>query len=93
MYHVERQAPGHGGAKIMNLHESMKSAAINFLNIADELNEQVSAFIDGSNEPEAENAYIAVLDAERQFCKLYGEYYCEPMPRPSLNYELAESCL
>lgn len=77
----------------MNLYESMKSAAINFLNIADELNEQVSAFIDGSSDPEAENAYIAVIDAEIQFCKLYGKYYCEPMPQPSLNYELAESCL
>lgn len=77
----------------MNLYESMKSAAKYFLDMADELNEQVSAFIDGSDAPDAENAYVAVINAERIFCELYGEYYQEPAPRPSLNYELAESVL
>ena len=80
-------------AKLMNNFELLKEAAKNFLDTADRLHEQVSAYIDGDNSSEAEDAYLAVLDAELSFCELWGLIYDEPAPRPSLNYELAESVL
>lgn len=61
-----------------------------FLEIADELNEAVSRYIDGSNAPEDEKAYWIVRDADRAFIDSlrneYGESY-----EYGLNYELAES--
>ena len=80
-------------AKLMNKIELLKEAARNFLKVADELNELVSAYLDGDDSRESEDAYLKVLDAERPFCKLWGECWGEPAPRPSLNYELAESIL
>lgn len=72
---------------------AMIDAARAFLVLADELNEEVSAYIDGSNEPKAEAAYIAVKKSEAEFLKYYCAYWGEPKRRPCLNYELAESSL
>ena len=80
-------------AKLMNDFELLQTAAKNFLEIADQLNEQVSAYIDGDDSVETADAYLKVLDAELPFCELWGRVYDEPAPRPSLNYELAESVL
>lgn len=72
---------------------AMIDAARAFLVLADELNEEVSAYIDGSDTPEAEAAYNAVKDAEAVFLKYYCAYWGEPRRRPCLGYELAESSL
>ena len=72
---------------------AMIDAARAFLVLADELNEQVSAYIDGSDKPEAEAAYNAVKDAEAVFLRYYCAYWDEPRRRPCLGYELAESSL
>lgn len=72
---------------------AMIDAARAFLVLADELNEQVSAYIDGSDKPEAEAAYNAVKDAESVFLRYYCAYWDEPRRRPCLGYELAESSL
>ncbi len=72
---------------------AMIDAARAFLVLADELNEQVSAYIDGSDKPEADAAYNAVKDAEAVFLRCYCAYWDEPRRRPCLGYELAESSL
>lgn len=72
---------------------AMIDAARAFLVLADNLNEEVSAYIDGSNNPEAETAYIAVKDAEAVFLRYYCAYWDEPRRRPCLGYELSESSL
>ncbi len=64
-----------------------------FLRKADELNEQVSAYIDGSDSDEAQAAYFAVQDSEAVFLRYYCAYWGEPLQRPALNYELAEYVL
>lgn len=81
----------------LGYNEATRSAMIDaaraFLVLADELNEEVSAYIDGSNKPEAEAAYIAVKESEANFLKYYCAYWDEPRLYPCLNYELAESVL
>lgn len=72
---------------------AMIDAARAFLVLADKLNEEVSAYIDGSNKPEAEAAYNAVKESEAVFLKYYCAYWDEPKRRPCLDYELAESAL
>jgi len=69
---------------------NIKTLAAKFLAIADELNEKVSAYIDGSNAAEDEAAYNKVLDAEREFTNAANRYYGENW-KVCLNYELAES--
>lgn len=60
-----------------------------FLSIADELNEKVSRYFDGSNASEDVRAYEMVREADKKFVdalnELWGERY-----RYGLNYELAE---
>lgn len=70
----------------------MIDAARAFLSLADKLNEDVSAYIDGSDKAEAQSAYIAVKDAEADFLKYSNAYWGEHR-RPCLGYELAESAL
>lgn len=72
---------------------AMIDAARAFLVLADKQNEEVSAYIDGSNKPEAEAAYIAVKESEAVFLKYYCAYWDEPKRRPCLDYKLAESAL
>ncbi len=76
----------------MNTATNIKKLAEKFLDIADELNEQVSAYINGSNSPAAERAYHRVLDAEAEFIKAVNSAYGEHW-KVCLNYELAESFL
>lgn len=69
---------------------TLETLAVEFLNLADELNEKVSAYIDGSNADEDVNAYWAVREADKKFIDAYNRYYgdrCEY----GLNYEIAES--
>lgn len=73
-------------------HTAMIDAARTFLVLADKLNEEVSAYLDGSNELEAEAAYIAVKESEAVFLK-YSNAYWDENRRPCLNYELAEYTL
>lgn len=81
----------------LGYNEATRSAMIDaaraFLVLADELAEEVSAYIDGSNKPEAAAAYIAVKESEANFLKYYCAYWDEPRRYPCLNYELAESVL
>ena len=67
-----------------------KALAEKFLAIADKMNEAVSRYIDGSNDPADAAAYRAVREADREFIDAiraeYGERY-----EYGLNYELAES--
>ena len=72
--------------------EQLKTTAAAFLQIADELNEQVSDYINGSNLPENIEAYHTVKDYEIRFLDVYNAYWGENH-HPALNYELAESCL
>ncbi len=66
--------------------------AKNFLSLADELNEKVSRYFDGSNASEDVRAYEMVREADRKFVDglndLWDEHY-----QYGLNYELAESFL
>lgn len=74
----------------------LKKKAVDFLNLADELNEKVSAYIDGSDEKEDADAYEDVKNASISFGKAYCEYYNEPFDhslRDGFNYELAESII
>lgn len=63
-----------------------------FLSIADELNEKVSRYFDGSNASEDVRAYEIVREADKKFVdalnELWGERY-----QYGLNYELAECFL
>lgn len=77
----------------MNISDLLKLlhlSATNFLNIADRLNEEVTAYINGSHEASHEAAYHMVMDANNIFIQLYNMYYNENRV-PSLDYELAES--
>lgn len=69
--------------------ENVKAAAIEFLNIADELNEKVSAYIDGSNDKDAEDAYWTVREADKKFIDAANSLYDEGWTY-GLNYDLAE---
>lgn len=71
-------------------NETVKALANDFLTIADELNELVSAYFNGSNDYRAEDAYRQVMKAEKKFTDAVNELYSESY-RPCLNYELAES--
>ena len=72
--------------------KEMREAAMVFLSVADELNEQVSAYIDGSHNKDDISAYHAVKEAEAEFLRLYNGYYDENI-KTALNYELAESVI
>lgn len=76
----------------MNELELLKQAAIDFLNVADELHENISNYMNGSNDPTDVNAYNRVKEKNAYFIKLHNEYYGENRV-PSLDYELAESLL
>jgi hypothetical protein len=67
-----------------------KELAARFLEIADQMNEAVSRYIDGSNAAEDENAYWMVREADRAFIDAIREEYGEKYEY-GLNYELAES--
>lgn len=75
---------------VSDLLKLIQLSATNFLNIADRLNEEVSAYINGSHEASHEAAYHMVMDANSIFIQLYNMYYNENRT-PSLDYELAES--
>lgn len=64
---------------------AMIDAARAFLMLADDVNEEVSAYIDGSNKPEAKAAYTAVKEAEAEFLNYYAAYWGEPRRRPQLQ--------
>lgn len=71
--------------------ETLKASAKNFLAIADEKNVLVSAYIDGSDSKEAEEAYWAVREADKKFIDNLNSYYPGEGYKYGLNYELAES--
>lgn len=75
---------------VSDLLKLVRLSATNFLNIADRLNEEVTAYINGSHEASHEAAYHMVMDANSIFIQLYNMYYGENRT-PSLDYELAES--
>lgn len=70
----------------------MKTAELakRFLEIADQMNEAVSRYIDGSTAPADEKAYKIVREADRAFIDAIREEYGERYEY-GLNYELAES--
>lgn len=76
----------------MTTIETLRTLAANFLALADELNEKVSAYINGSNAKEDAAAYWAVREADKKFVDAMNDYYDERYEY-GLNYELAESCL
>ena len=73
--------------------EQLKESAKKFLEIADELNEKVSAYFDGSDSKEAEKAYWEVREADKTFIDNLNSYYPGNGYKYGLNYELAESFL
>ena len=75
---------------VSDLLKLIQLSATNFLDVADRLNEEVSAYINGSHEAIHEAAYHTVMDANSIFIQLYNMYYNENRT-PSLDYELAES--
>lgn len=66
--------------------------AENFLNLADELNEKVSRYLDGSNASEDVRAYEIVREADRKFVDSLNDLWDERY-QYGLNYELAECFL
>lgn len=72
--------------------ERIEELAKAFLTIADELNEGVSNYLNGSNRREDKEAYDVVKGAEKVFVKAYNDFYHENHVA-CLNYELAESVL
>lgn len=68
----------------------IKRAAEEFLNLADELNERVSAYIDGSTKKADEEAYWKAREADKKFVDMVNSAYEENWTY-GLNYELAES--
>lgn len=70
--------------------EQVREAARNFLAIADELNESVSRYFDGSNNKDDEEAYWKVREADKTFIDKVNSYYDDSYEY-GLNYELAES--
>lgn len=77
----------------MTTIETIRTLAANFLALADELNEKVSAYINGSNAKEDEDAYWAVREADKKFVDAMNDYYEGERYEYGLNYELAESYL
>lgn len=73
--------------------QELTNSAERFLRIADRYNEQVSAFLNGSNKNEDVEAYFKVKDANADFILVYCDYYGEKNFEPALDYELAESCI
>lgn len=74
------------------LKKKMEDAARVFLENADALNVNVSAYIDGSNDIKDIEAYRKVKSFEDKFTNLYNMYFDEHV-ESCLNYELAESVL
>lgn len=77
-------------------YQNVRTLAEIFLSTADELNEKVSAYIDGSDKIEDENAYRKVKELSIEFGKAYCKYWGEPFDhslREGFNYEIAESFL
>lgn len=70
--------------------ETLRTLAENFLTLADELNDKVTAYINGSNAKEDADAYWAVREADKTFTRAYNSYF-EENNEPCLNYELAQS--
>lgn len=70
--------------------EQVKEAARNFLAIADELNENVSRYLDGSINKDDKKAYWKVREADKTFIDVLNSYYDDSYEY-GLNYELAES--
>lgn len=74
--------------------EGVRKAAREFLSLADELNTLVSAYIDGSCDVIAEDAYWKVRAADKKFIDAVNAYEGENGGYEyGLNYELAESYL
>lgn len=69
---------------------TVKEAAKSFLAIADELNEKVTRYINGSTNKDDESAYWVVREADKRFIDELNSYYEESWEY-GLNYELAES--
>ena len=65
---------------------------INFLSLADELNEKVSRYFNGSNASEDVRAYDMVREADKKFVDGLNDLEDERYEY-GLNYELAESFL
>lgn len=72
--------------------ELLRNAARDFLNTADKLYENVSNYMNGSNDLVDVNAYNEVKKKNAYFIKLHNEYYQENRV-PCFDYELAESLL
>lgn len=71
----------------------VKEAARAFLKTADELNERVSNYLNGSDNQDDVDAYNKVKRLNGIFLNLYCEYWGEPKKEPELDYELAEFML
>ena len=78
----------HNDSELLKL---VRLSAAHFLDVADRLNEDVSAYINGSHEASHEAAYHTVMDANSIFIQLYNIMYYGENRTPSLDYELAES--
>ena len=78
----------HNDSELLKL---VRLSAAHFLDVADRLNEEVSAYINGSHEAIHEAAYHTVMDANSIFIQLYNIMYYNENRTPSLDYELAES--
>lgn len=73
-------------------YEIVQKLAKTFLSFAEDLNEEVSAYLDGSCMTHHIEAYDLVKSLEREFVKAYDEYYGESH-EACLDYELAYSVL
>lgn len=78
----------HNDSELLKL---VRLSAAHFLDVADRLNEEVTAYINGSHEASHEAAYHTVKDANSIFIQLYNIMYYGENRTPSLDYELAES--
>lgn len=70
--------------------EQVKAAAKEFLAIADDLDEKVSRYFNGSENKEDKEAYWTAREADKKFIDKLNSFY-EDSFEYGLNYELAES--
>lgn len=69
--------------------ENVQKLASKFLAIADKLNDNVSRYLNGSNDVEDIRAYEAVKVADKKFIDALNDFYGCKDYEYGLNYELA----
>lgn len=79
--------------KYVDDFRKVQKLALKFLAVADKLNDNVSRYLDGSDNIEDIRAYEIVKAADKKFIDAVNDFYGCKDYEYGLNYELAEACL